>query len=65
MEHFAKHHRQALNALLGTDFGKTPSDGTFRHLLAQFSVSLDRGICDGVQGLDGSSAQRFPRSDRR
>lgn len=35
MERFAKRHRQTLNELLGTDVGKSPSDSTFRPLLAQ------------------------------
>jgi hypothetical protein len=38
MERFAKRHRQTLNDLLGTDFGKSPSDSTFRLLLAQLDV---------------------------
>ena len=35
---FAKRHRQTLNELLGTDFTKSPSDSTFRLLLAQLDV---------------------------
>ncbi len=38
MERFAKRHHQALNELLGTDFQKSPSDSTFRLLLAQLDV---------------------------
>ena len=38
MERFAKRHRKTLNELLGTDFGKSPSDSTFRLLLAQLDV---------------------------
>lgn len=38
MERFANHDRQTLNGLLGTDFGKTSSDSTFRLLLAQLDV---------------------------
>jgi len=38
MERFAKRHRQTLNELLGTDFVKSPSDSTFRLLLAQLDV---------------------------
>jgi len=38
MERFAKRHRQTLNELLGTDFGTSPSDSTFRLLLAQLDV---------------------------
>ncbi len=38
MERFAKRHRQTLNELLGTDFDKSPSDSTFRLLLAQLEV---------------------------
>ena len=39
MERFAKRHRQTLNELLGTDFGTSPSDSTFRLLLAQLDVA--------------------------
>ena len=39
MERFAKRHRLTLNKLLGTDFGKSPSDSTFRLLLAQLDVA--------------------------
>jgi len=39
MERFAQRHRQTLNELLGTDFGKSPSDSTFRLLLAQLDVA--------------------------
>ena len=35
MERFAKRHRQTLNELLNTDFGRSPSDSTFWLLLAQ------------------------------
>ncbi|MFM7549750.1 MAG: ISAs1 family transposase [Cyanobacteriota bacterium] len=59
MERFAKRHRQTLNELLGTDFGKSPSDSTFRLLLAQLDVagfeSLLRGWMmaqPGVAELD-------------
>ena len=38
MEQFAKRHRETLNDLLGTDFGQSPSDSTFRLLLAQLDV---------------------------
>ena len=38
MERFAKRHRQTLNEVLSTDFGKSPSDSTFRLLLAQLDV---------------------------
>ncbi len=38
IERFAKRHRQTLNELLGTDFGKSPSNSTFRLLLAQLDV---------------------------
>ena len=47
MERFAKRHRQTLNELLGTDFGKSPSDSTFRLLLAQLDVqSFERLLRD-------------------
>ena len=39
MERFAKRHRQTLNELLGTDFGTSPSDSTFRLLLTQLDVA--------------------------
>ena len=38
IERFARRHRQVLNELLGTDFGKEPSDSTFRLLLSQLDV---------------------------
>jgi len=38
MQGFPKRHRQMLNRLLGTDFGKSPSDSTIRPLLAQQDV---------------------------
>jgi hypothetical protein len=38
MERFAKLHRQTLNELLGTEFGNSPSDSTFRLLLDQPDV---------------------------
>ena len=38
LERFAKRHRQTLNELLGTDFEKSPSDSTFRLLLAQLDL---------------------------
>ncbi|MCP9826495.1 transposase family protein [Synechococcus sp. EJ6-Ellesmere] len=55
MERFAKRHRQTLNKLLGTDFGKSPSDSTFRLLLAQLDVagfeSLLRGWMTAQPGV--------------
>ncbi len=39
IERFAKRHRQMLNDLLATDFGKSPSDSSFRLLLAQLDVA--------------------------
>jgi len=38
IEHFPKRYRKTLNEILGTDFGKSPSDSTFRLLLAQLDV---------------------------
>jgi len=38
MERFAKRHRKTLNKLLGIHIAKTPSDSTFRLLLAQLDV---------------------------
>ena len=55
MERFAKRHRLTLNKLLGTDFGKSPSDSTFRLLLAQLDVagfeSLLRGWMTAQPGV--------------
>jgi hypothetical protein len=55
MERFAKRHRQTLNELLGTDFSKSPSDSTFRLLLAQLDVagfeSLLRGWMTAQPGV--------------
>lgn len=34
MERFAKRHRRPLNELLGTNFGRSPSDSTYRLLVA-------------------------------
>ena len=55
MERFAKRHRLTLNKLLGTDFGKSPSDSTFRLLLAQLDVagfeSLLRGWMAAQPGV--------------
>jgi hypothetical protein len=39
IERFARRHREVLNALLGTDFGKESSDSTFRLLLSQLDLS--------------------------
>jgi hypothetical protein len=39
MERFAKRHLKTLNARLGTNFSKSPSDSTFRLLLAQLDVA--------------------------
>ena len=60
MERFAKRHRQTLNELLGVDFGKTPSDSTFRLLLAQLDVDAFEALLKGwmaaqpgvAEGLD-------------
>ncbi len=38
MVRFAERYRQTLNELLGTEFAKSPSDSTFRLLLAQLDV---------------------------
>ena len=55
MERFAKRHRQTLNELMGTDFGKSPSDSMFRLLLAQLNVlgfeSLLRGWMTAQPGV--------------
>ena len=47
MERFAKRHRQVLNELLGMDFGNTPSDSTFRLLLAQLDVDVFEALLNG------------------
>jgi hypothetical protein len=39
IKRFARRHRQVLNELLGTDFGKEPSDSTFRLLLFHLNVA--------------------------
>jgi hypothetical protein len=38
MERIAKRHRKTLNELLGTQIAESPSDSTFRLLLAQLDV---------------------------
>ena len=56
MERFAKRHRQTLNELLGTDFGKSPSDSTFRLLLAQLDVpGFEALLRDWMVAQPGSS----------
>lgn len=44
MERFAKRHRKTLNELLGTHVAKSPSDSTFRLLLAQLDVERFEGL---------------------
>jgi hypothetical protein len=62
IERFARRHREVLNALLGTDFGKEPSDSTFRLLLSQLDVagfetllrqwmSAQAGVAEGLETL--------------
>jgi hypothetical protein len=62
IERFARRHRQVLNELLGTDFGKEPSDSTFRLLLSQLDVagfetllrqwmSAQSGVTEGLDTL--------------
>jgi hypothetical protein len=54
MERFAKRHRQTLNELLGTEFGKSPSDSTFRLLLAQLDVpGFETLLCDWMGAQSG------------
>ncbi len=59
---FARRHRQVLNEVLGTDFGKEPSDSTFRLLLSQLDVagfetllrqlmSAQPGVAEGLDTL--------------
>ena len=62
IELFARRHREVLNELLGTDFGKEPSDSTFRLLLSQLDVagfetllrqwmSAQSGVAEGLDTL--------------
>jgi hypothetical protein len=62
IERFVRRHRQVLNELLGTDFGKEPSDSTFRLLLSQLDVagfetllrqwmSAQPGVAEGLETL--------------
>jgi hypothetical protein len=44
---FSKRHRLVLNELLGTDFGKTPSDSMFRLLLSQLDVEAFEAFLKG------------------
>jgi len=54
MERFAKRHRLMLNELMGTDFGKSPSDSTFRLLLAQLDVpGFETLLCDWMADQPG------------
>lgn len=58
MERFAKRHRQTLNELLGTDFGKSPSDSTFWLLLAQLDVTgFENLLSDWTAAQPGMSAE--------
>ena len=60
MERFAKRHLQVHDDLLGTDFGKMPSDSTFRLLLPQLDVDAFEALLKGwmaaqpgvAEGLD-------------
>ncbi len=47
MERFAKRHLQVHDDLLGTDFGKMPSDSTFRLLLPQLDVDAFEALLKG------------------
>jgi hypothetical protein len=44
MERFAKRHRKIQNHCLGTHIFKSPSDSTFRLLLAQLDVERFEGL---------------------
>ena len=70
IERFARRHRQVLNELLGTEFGKKPPDSTFRLLLSQLDVagfetllrqwmSAQPGVAEGLETLvrDGKTLQ--------
>jgi hypothetical protein len=47
MERFAKRHRQTLNNLLSSDFGKSPSDSTF-HFSSISLMYRDLKACCGT-----------------
>ncbi len=62
IERFARRHRKVLNELMGTDFGKEPSDSTFRLLLSPLDVagfetllrqwmSAQSGVAEGLDTL--------------
>lgn len=54
MERFARDHLQTRNALLSTDFGKSPSDATLRLLLAQLDVAgVERLLRDWMAAQPG------------
>ena len=56
MERFAKRHRKTLNALLGTQIAKPPSDSTFRLLLAQLEVEgFESLLQDWVRAQTGEA----------
>ena len=55
MERFAKRHRKTLNQCLGTHIIKSPSDSTFRLLLAQLDV-------EGFESLLQAPCVRWIRS---
>ncbi|MBM5816968.1 MAG: ISAs1 family transposase [Cyanobacteria bacterium K_Offshore_surface_m2_239] len=58
MERFAKRHRQKLVERLDTDFGKSPSDSTFRLLLAQLVVTgFETLLRDWMAAQPGAAAE--------
>lgn len=44
LERFAMRHRQTLNELLDTDYGKSPTVSTFLLVLAQHDVGVFEGL---------------------
>ncbi len=54
IERFARRPREVLNELLGTDFGKEPSDSTFRLLLSKLKVAgFESLLCQWMSGQSG------------
>jgi hypothetical protein len=59
MERFAKHHRKVLNELLGTRVAKSPSDSTFRLLLAQLDVDGFQDLLQGWMHVQVGNAEQI------
>jgi hypothetical protein len=61
MERFVKRHRKTLNELLGTHIAKSPSDSTFRLLLAQLDVESFENLLHSWMGAQiGNDEQIDP-----